>query len=341
MRYVTFRIPLPLPPGPVRINWRRVRSHAIDVAFLVGVSILAALGAALWPSWTMTWGWAGGATVSGILYYRGLRRSPVQYFASARTAIERIVRDSLGFRGWSAPRCFPRGPDEGPHAAYGPFRIVPLGLLGIGITALLGVGIIKALPLLGQKWENKLLGLRKAEARANPIEQMENDLVRDGRKLGSTREALMNIKGQIDGMASSLDRQKKADPGAEYADMERGLMAMRQFHKDYCAKYEQARAAFDAKKLYIERQKFKWGFAQEGQKAMAMLNADDAESMFQALLTDEAYKQVDLEYSRTFAALDLENTNISESKQIEFAKGSVIDVSAIQIPARERVHAKG
>jgi hypothetical protein len=127
MRYVTFRIPLPLPPGPVRINWRRVRSHAIDVAFLVGVSILAALGAALWPSWTMTWGWAGGATVSGILYYRGLRRSPVQYFASARTAIERIVRDSLGFRGWSAPRCFPRGPDEGPHAAYGPFRIVPLG----------------------------------------------------------------------------------------------------------------------------------------------------------------------------------------------------------------------
>lgn len=40
-----------------------------------------------------------------------------------------------------------------------------LGLLGLGITAGVGVALIKALPWLGQKWENKLLSLRKAEAR--------------------------------------------------------------------------------------------------------------------------------------------------------------------------------
>ena len=53
-----------------------------------------------------------------------------------------------------------------------------LGLLGIGITAVIGFGLVQAIPALGQKWENKLLGLRKAEARANPIEQIQNNVIR-------------------------------------------------------------------------------------------------------------------------------------------------------------------
>jgi hypothetical protein len=44
--------------------------------------------------------------------------------------------------------------------------LASLGLLGVGITAIIGFGIFSALPMLGQKWENAMLHLRKAEARA-------------------------------------------------------------------------------------------------------------------------------------------------------------------------------
>src|ERR1035437_493134 len=58
-----------------------------------------------------------------------------------------------------------------------------LGLIGIGITAVIGYGFIQALPMLGQKWENKLLGLRKSEARSNPIEQIQNNVIRKAQQL--------------------------------------------------------------------------------------------------------------------------------------------------------------
>ena len=77
-----------------------------------------------------------------------------------------------------------------------------LGLLGLGITAVLGVGIIKALPLLGQKWENKLLGLRKSEARTNPIEQIQNNVIRKAQQLkafkdGMEVESSLHLKAEV------------------------------------------------------------------------------------------------------------------------------------------------
>src|SRR5687768_11061089 len=49
-----------------------------------------------------------------------------------------------------------------------------LGLLVVGALGVVGLGAVQAIPLLGQKWENRLLAARKAEARENPIEQLQN-----------------------------------------------------------------------------------------------------------------------------------------------------------------------
>ena len=51
---------------------------------------------------------------------------------------------------------------------------------GVGLAALAGMAAVgfvsfQALPLAVQKLENRMLKLRKAEARANPIEQLQND----------------------------------------------------------------------------------------------------------------------------------------------------------------------
>ena len=52
------------------------------------------------------------------------------------------------------------------------------GLLTLTAMAIGGVALFQALPWAGQRLENGLLKLRKAEARANPIEQLQNEMLR-------------------------------------------------------------------------------------------------------------------------------------------------------------------
>ena len=69
-------------------------------------------------------------------------------------------------------------------AASGGVGLLVLGgILGIGFAA------VQALPLLGQKLENNLLNARKAEARRNPIEQLQNEVLRRAERLRAFRQA--------------------------------------------------------------------------------------------------------------------------------------------------------
>ena len=56
--------------------------------------------------------------------------------------------------------------------------LTSLGLVGVAIIGGLGIGLSALLPYLGQKLENEILRIRKAEAGKNPIEQMQNQLLR-------------------------------------------------------------------------------------------------------------------------------------------------------------------
>ena len=52
---------------------------------------------------------------------------------------------------------------------------------GMGVLATMaaiGVATLQAIPLAMQKLENRLLAARKAEARRNPIEQLQNEVLR-------------------------------------------------------------------------------------------------------------------------------------------------------------------
>ncbi len=48
----------------------------------------------------------------------------------------------------------------------------------LGIIGLIGVALIKSTSYFGQKLDNKILALRKAEAQKNPIEQKQNEYKR-------------------------------------------------------------------------------------------------------------------------------------------------------------------
>ena len=71
---------------------------------------------------------------------------------------------------------------------------------GVGLVALLGLAaagsvVFQALPLAMQTLENRWLRWRKAEARANPIEQLQSECLRREERLAAFRRALVAIGG--------------------------------------------------------------------------------------------------------------------------------------------------
>jgi len=115
-----------------------------------------------------------------------------------------------------------------------------LGLLGLLALGLFGAMVIHALPLLLQKLENRLLAPRKAEARNNPIEQLQNDCVCRELRLVSFRQALVQIGGQIENMRQMFDECRQTDPAHVLDWQERAVRKMTQFYEVNLGRLEQA-----------------------------------------------------------------------------------------------------
>lgn len=207
-----------------------------------------------------------------------------------------------------------------------------LGLIGIGIAAVLGWGFIQALPLLGQKWENKLLGLRKAEARKNPIEQLQNNLIFKAQQLKAFKDGIENIGAQIGSLETSLKEQSRKDPDDDLSEQYAALAKMKDFYERRKGNYAVAYKALEDYKKAIERAKFKYGFGTAAQGIANAMNDNDAKTLMENMLADEAFKSVDHQFNAAFAALDMDSLELNGAQRLEFSKGMTIDVQAISIP---------
>lgn len=207
-----------------------------------------------------------------------------------------------------------------------------LGLAAIGVVAVAAFAVVKALPMLGQKWENKLLSVRKAEARANPIEQMQNRLLQKQQQLDAFRLALTEIGAQISGMERMITDRAKTDPGQDLSMQKAAVFKMTEFYGQMKAKFSAACVALADLTKEVERKKFEFGFAQAGASALRAMSVSDADNMLKDMLADEAFKAVEQRFDSTFAALDLESTALTKHDRLEFGTGITLDVSAIKIP---------
>lgn len=212
-----------------------------------------------------------------------------------------------------------------------------LGLVGIAITAALGFGFIQALPMLGQKWENKLLGLRKAEARTNPIEQIQNNVIRKAQQLKAFKDGMEVIGGQIGSLETSLKEQQRKDPGDDFTEQWNAVNKMKSYYDTKKQSYAQAYTALEEYKKAVERAKFKFGFGNAAAGIAQAMNSTDAEALVQNMLSDEAFKAVDIRFNSAFAALDMDSVELNTKNHLEFGQGLTIDVQAIHIPTAELV----
>jgi DNA repair ATPase RecN len=180
------------------------------------------------------------------------------------------------------------------------------GLAALAGMAATGFAAFQAMPLAAQKLENRLLKLRKSEARTNPIEQLQNDCLRREQRLQSFRGALVTIGGQIENMGQMIEARKHLDPGHVLDRQERALRRMQQFYQANIRRLDEAHRALEAFRHQVKQKMFEWEFAQAGQVVMEALNPTQMEDLMQDLLTDEALNEVQSRFNRVFAELDVE-----------------------------------
>ena len=180
------------------------------------------------------------------------------------------------------------------------------GLAALAVMAVLGVVAFQALPLAFQKAENHLLQMRKSEARRNPIEQLQNDMMRRTQRLKSFRNALVTIGGQIESVEQMMAERHQQDPGHVLARQERALQRLKQFHGINLSRLVQAQAALEEFQLTVQRKDSEWRMALAIDDATAALDPHATENLLQDLLTDTALRTVQDRFNQVFAELDVQ-----------------------------------
>lgn len=211
------------------------------------------------------------------------------------------------------------------------------GLIVLVLLGVVGIGIFQALPWLGQKWENKLLAARKSEARANPIEQLQNFLRQKRERVAEFRKAVVQIGAQINSMRDMIAERKQKKPGYDAAKQERAVNAMNDAHVLLVKKYKDAEEALVQLQDVIEDKKFEWSFGQAGQAAIQSLNATSGQELLDQMLADEAFSSVRDNFNQVFAELEMEAAKLSSAKELSFDDGMTIDLSSIKLNVAEKV----
>lgn len=216
---------------------------------------------------------------------------------------------------------------------------------GLGLTALaamgaVGVAVFQAIPFGMQKLENHLLQLRKAEARRNPIEQLQNELLRRGSKLRAFHGALVTVGSQIESIGQMLEDRKHKDPAHVLHRQERALQRLQQFHAINLQRLRVAQVALDEFRFTIERKESEWRIAMAIGEATDMLDPNATDNLMQDLLTDTALRSVQERFNAVFAELDLQMTSADAPTRDMLDNDGLKHMGALEFPVASRQGAR-
>lgn len=181
---------------------------------------------------------------------------------------------------------------------------------------------------------NRSLAAMKAEARKNPIEQLQNYLREKQSQLEAFKAAVSQIGGQVKSLADMLQTRKAAKPNKDYSKKEESLKAMQGAYEALRAKAAQGDAAILDLREIIDDQKFDWQFAQVGHSAVQNLKAMNGQDLLNEMLAGESFDQVRENFNRVFSDIEVEIGNINSGKVLTFGEGSdglTLDISNIHI----------
>lgn len=205
-----------------------------------------------------------------------------------------------------------------------------VGLLVLAIIATVGIGIFQTLPLLAQKWENKVLELRREEARKRPIETLMRFMGMKKKFIKDFKDAVTQIGAQVRSGEDMVAERKAAKPNWDSSRKDKAVIEMKAAHQTLVEKYQAGEKALVELEEVIEDKKFDWKFGQIGGKAIEAMNALNGEDLVESMLADEAFDSVRDNYNSVFSALELEAAKLNSNKSLTF-DDMTIDVSFINL----------
>ena len=211
-----------------------------------------------------------------------------------------------------------------------------LGLLALMLIGGAGVALFQCLPLFGQKLENRLLAARKAEARANPIEQLQNFLLQKRERVIAFKQSVVRIGSQIKSMSDMIEERKRQKPGYDATRQENALKAMKDAHVVLVVKYRNAELALVQLGEVVEDKKFEWRFGQAGQAALQNLNATSGQELLNQMLADEAFDSVRDNFNQVFSELEMEAEKLSHAQALSFDDGMPLDLGLLRIDTTDK-----
>jgi hypothetical protein len=206
--------------------------------------------------------------------------------------------------------------------------------VGVGVLAVIGVvGVagFQALPMLAQKWENRILAARKQEARKNPIEQAENEYLRRSQQYAAFKTALESIGAQVISLRGKLDKTRREKPNYDLRQESAACDKMELFYQDRKNRLQAAGQQLVAFKDKIDEAKTKWDFQLAANQAIRAMNATDRESKLNEILTEVAFDSVQQNFDAVFARLDVDAVEITSKKELAFGAGMTLDLSGVEI----------
>lgn len=208
-----------------------------------------------------------------------------------------------------------------------------MSLIVLGIIGMVLMAMVQAIPYFGQVLENRLLSAHKAEARKNPVEQLENFFIEKRSQVTQFKQAVAQILAQINKLKEMVDERKKAKPDYDPTKNIQSIQAMTSAYNALVDKYKKAEQALDELQNKIEEEKFNYQFAQAGQTAINSLNATSGEDVMNQILAGEAFDSIKDNFHKVFADLEFEANNLNNAQKLSYNDGMYLDVSNIQLPA--------
>jgi membrane protein YqaA with SNARE-associated domain len=207
-----------------------------------------------------------------------------------------------------------------------------VGLLALAGIAALGMTVMAMLPLGIQRLENRVLALRKAEARKNPIEQLQNEVMRRAERLVIFRKALVTVGGQIESIRQLIEESQAKSNGQVIDRQQKALQRLEQFHNINIARLNQAQAALHEFKNTVEQKQREWEIALAIDDASQAMDPNAGGNLIQDLLSDTALRAVQDRFNNVFAELDVQMRSMDAPTRDLLDKSSMGRIDALSLP---------
>ena len=211
-------------------------------------------------------------------------------------------------------------------AAAGAFSLIKVGGCVVALYA-----VWTALPWISLKWKNVVLRLIKSEARANPIETLQNEYLARSKKLEIAIEYRVQITGMRDSLAERLQAFKKRH-GATDESMEKMLSSSTALVDRMIVKESEVKntLAEFKKKLAMEEDRYKMALAAGG-LSKAVKGAVGENDPLQEFVSNEALDSIRDQFNQSMAEINSLLEGDEVVKQLSHDKSVEGELSFLKI----------